>query len=241
MGGGSQAGELESLPPPSKWESKQVIPSWAGAGGSQPSIEAGGGYQGWGGVAAETGGVAAQPCPCKRRCCWSRAEAGAGAGQGQGQGRESSQRASLGRQIQRLAMGEALAWTTLSQCPSGSLTVTQISLGSSSYPTLPWRYERPTKRPAVAPAWPALQSQDTPSFPHQTTSLSPNGTAQHPPLQNKLFPQQPLSVLSDLILGQKLPVGLLSWELSTLTSSGLPRPRHCPSLHPSFLSLIYRG
>lgn len=86
----------------------------------------------------------------------------------------------------------------------------------------------------MAPAWPALQSQDTPSFPHQTTSLSPNGTAQRPPLQNKLFPQQPLSVLSVLILRQKLPVGLLSWELGTLTSSGL-------SLHPSFLSLLYRG
>lgn len=103
------------------------------------------------------GVVAAEPHPGERRCSWSN---------------------SLGRRIQRLATGEAQAWTTLNQCPSGSLRVTQSPLGSSFYPTLPWRYERPTKRPAMAPAWPALQSQDTPSFPHQTTSLSPNGTTQ---------------------------------------------------------------
>lgn len=88
----------------------------------------------------------------------------------------------------------------------------------------------------MGPAWPALQSQDTLSFPHQTTSLSPNGTTQRPPLHNKLFPQQPLSVLSVLILRQKLPVGLLSWELGTLTSSGVPRPGIvCPCTLPSSL------
>lgn len=59
--------------------------------------------------------MAAEPRPGERRCSWSRAEARARAGQGWGQ--ESSQRTSLGRQIQRLAMGEALAWSTPKPMP----------------------------------------------------------------------------------------------------------------------------
>lgn len=138
--------------------SKSSLPGLGLEEASLP-LRLGGGCPGCGGVlAAEAGaGVAAKPHPGERRSSWSN---------------------SLRRRIQILATGEAQAWTTLSQCPSGSLRVTQTPLGSSSYPTLPWRYERSTKRPAMAPAWPALQSQDTPSFPHQTTSLSPNGTTQ---------------------------------------------------------------